>query len=810
MIMKSFKRYISIILFVSIIFTHTSCDRNIVINETEYIYETSNINNRRIELEESKLQVESQRVNVESKPSSSKTSGYYNNVSEYFINKDLSNIENWNQFSFTDDEKSLLAENGFLVKQTDSKYFYESYSDNNINQIPNFITIDAMFHMFNSYISYLKVKLINEHLSDILLRFTHEMLDESKIQYELFRGTKWEHAAKRNVAFFTVALSLQEDCIPEEYVENDIVVENYLMKEGKVSAAAVSIGKKDYSLFTPKGIYAENEKLSKYYRAMTWYKLMSYPQVFDDFFMSTILMTLAEDNAQSNYYDIVYSLTSFTNGFADDLSCFDTKKILNAIYEEVVTNKEDVIEPDDTIKQIIDNNNLYGNDSIDEKYGLLLSDDEILDKFKECVKNLDVKKQNYISYEYYKENNIFVDMEDEINTKMFRFMPRDFSIEDYILNMLTDRDVPNREVPDILDIFSVFGSTQAERIMNLDNTKLYAYYAEHIYKMRDNLFEINNLGELNLHNKISTASQINNIGYTGEKTSKYIDSGGVAAENVNYYLLKSLRPIIYDKPYTTPWFMSSNAWRQKELETFSGVYTELKSDFDIKVHFFAEGEKRLAYKANGVPAYVQPEPHIYKRLSNIVYIIKNGLEKYNMIDEKEEDNLNKLRYLCEFFQDCSDCEIEGVVLSKSNFDEINHFGEDLKYFEDQFINYILNMNGENSLIKGDTEIFPTYVDNLLKYKNFEHIMQIALGTVSNIYAVVPINGLLRIVTGPAYSFYQFKNINDKKINSKIWSDAIVNYNGKGDMRCENIATSSSLDDTTADIAKPSWTRTYTR
>lgn len=809
--MKSFKRYISIILFVSIIFTHTSCDRNIVINETEYIYETSRISDEKVAVGESRPQLEMQNATKENKQgSSSKTSGYYNSVSDYFINKDLSNIENSNQFNFDDDDKKMLAENGFLIKQTSNKNFYESYIDNNINQIPNFITVDAMLHMFNSYISYLKMKLINEHLSDILLKLTHEMLDESKIQYEIFKGSKWENAAKRNVAYFTVALSLQEDCIPEEYVENMLTVEEYLMKEGKISAAAVSTGKKDYSLFTPKGIYAENEKLSKYYRAMTWYKLMSYPQVFDDFFMSTILMTLAEDNIASNYYDIIYSIVSFTNGFADDISCFDTKKILNDVYEEVVANKEDVIEPDDTIKQIIDNNNLDSTDSIDEKYDLLLSDDEILDKFKECVKNLDIKKQNYISYEYYKENNIFVDTEDEINNKMFRFMPKDFSIEDYILNMLTDEDVPNREVPDILDIFSVFGSTQAERIMNLDNTKLYAYYAEHIYKMRDNLFEINNLGELNLHNKISTASQINNIGYTGEKTSKYIDSGGVAAENVNYYLLKSLRPIIYDKPYTTPWFMSSNAWRQKELETFSGVYTELKSDFDIKVHFFAEGEKRLAYKANGVPAYVQPEPHIYKRLSNIVYIIKNGLEKYNMIDEKEEDNLNKLRYLCEFFQDCSDCEIEGVVLSKSNFDEINHFGEDLKYFEDQFINYILNMNGENSLIKGDTEIFPTYVDNLLKYKNFEHIMQIALGTVSNIYAVVPINGLLRIVTGPAYSFYQFKNINDKKINSKIWSDAIVNYNGKGDMRCENIATSSSLDDTTADIAKPSWTRTYTR
>ena len=81
-------------------------------------------------------------------------------VPTYTVEPDLSNLVNLNQFYFTDEDKSLLAENLFVVKPSYSNEFFEIYEENRYSQVPNFVTVDSMMHTYHLYFSLLSYRVV--------------------------------------------------------------------------------------------------------------------------------------------------------------------------------------------------------------------------------------------------------------------------------------------------------------------------------------------------------------------------------------------------------------------------------------------------------------------------------------------------------------------------------------------------------------------------------------------------------------------------------------------------------------------------
>ena len=748
-------------------------------------------------------------------------------INDYFVLDDLSNVANISQFEFNDYEKYKLSHNNFIVELSKESSPVKRYFKNNKLQLPNYITVDAVSYIYNLYISYLRAKLEEEYLSPMLLKLTHEMLDESKIIYEALKDSSLAEAAKRNVLFFTMALSLQEDCIPEEYIEIQFEFENALIKEGSTSApSTLTLIPRDYSSLKPTGHYTWSETLSKYYRAITWYRLMSLPQDRDDFIASAFLLSLAEDNIVSNYYDIIVSFSSFLCGVNDDLTCFDYKKIIKELYESVEAEKEnedsaddETIPRDSVIKEILENNNISNQkrredvqiaDESIEKYKVLIENEKLLDEFKEKIRNVDTKKHRFISYDYFDIDTVFGSSEVEKGLKTFRFIPKAFSIDDYIFNMLIEEAVYKRKIPNVLDIASVLGSADAENILRFDNEGLFFGYFDNMFTLRRELYETNSSGDLNVHKKIATSSvSSEKIGTTNERYDKFIDSGGIAAENLLYYLFSALRALLYKKPDVSPKFMNSSTWENKDLECFCGAYAQFKNDFAIGIK---EKEDVADTKLNtwlvDDMGYVETEPASFERFYNLSYIIKNGLEKFNLLDEKEDENLNKLMKLSNTFLECVKKEQQSTALKADEIEAIRNFGETISYFEENLKDYIISI-GDKKISRDKYEIsLVTNIGTLPFSSSTLNVRQVALGPMSDIYVAVVINGELKIAVGSAYSLYQFETDKNQKLSNIDWKNLLDTFENHENLVYE-IPTQANSIVNKIEIKKPHWSKEYT-
>ena len=147
-------------------------------------------------------------------------------VEPYTVEPDLSNIDNSWQFWYDDDVREKLVKNGFVVRAGGSAEFFEEYEQNRYLQQASFVTVDSLMHTYHLYFGHLLKNVERDYLSDRLGQLSRLMLTDSKETYDRLKGSEWESAAKRNVAFFTVGAKLLDDSTEiEDYVKDSVQYE---------------------------------------------------------------------------------------------------------------------------------------------------------------------------------------------------------------------------------------------------------------------------------------------------------------------------------------------------------------------------------------------------------------------------------------------------------------------------------------------------------------------------------------------------------------------------------------------------------
>lgn len=377
-------------------------------------------------------------------------------VPDYRIKADLSDVFNKQDIEYLPDSaKEKLADNHFVVMEGGGLEFYDIYESNRYGQTPSFVTVDSMMHTYHLYFAHLLKNLEKDELYDELRDLSEEMYEESLRQYKELEGSEWERAALRNVAFFTIGSRLLGDkveVLPQ--IKGVVPDELDLIEKGDVTESPLFGSFEDYSQYKPRGYYADDPVLEKYFQGMMWYGRRAFEQSSEDHMRSALLMTLAMSDERLSKWEGIYTVTSFFAGASDDNTYYEFKPAIDKAYGRI----DDVSE-------------LVGNDKGFEKYYAL-------------TKDMAPPRINSIPVWQTDEENVITS---------FRFMGQRFSIDATVFQQLMyrsveeNRDGDKRMLPDALDIPAALGSETAYEILDEQGVTEYKNYPEKMQELREGI-----------------------------------------------------------------------------------------------------------------------------------------------------------------------------------------------------------------------------------------------------------------------------------------------------------------------------------
>ncbi|MCK4734410.1 MAG: DUF3160 domain-containing protein, partial [Methanophagales archaeon] len=122
----------------------------------------------------------------------------------------VTNIENITvKLQLTRQEEEQLRTNGFVIidygQEDDIVSPYEKMKDRGI---PIFVTTDTLLHLYHIQFNEILKGIEEREFFDALVDMSNAMLEQSVQDYDCFTDAELKEAARRNVAYFAVALTL--------------------------------------------------------------------------------------------------------------------------------------------------------------------------------------------------------------------------------------------------------------------------------------------------------------------------------------------------------------------------------------------------------------------------------------------------------------------------------------------------------------------------------------------------------------------------------------------------------------------------
>jgi len=642
---------------------------------------------------------------------------YTPSVAPYSTDASLSNLYNtrflnaYYSFDFDSEKRQMLAQQNFVVTKGNCEEFFGVYEGNRYGLIPSFVTVDSMMHTYHLYYAMLQKTTELDYLYNKLDMMSKSLLEESKNQYNALRGTEWEEAAARNVAFFNIGAALTDESVG---VESDVagVVNQEL--DNIRSAAGITdsplLGtQEDYSQYVVRGYYDTDPKLQKYFKAMMWYGRVNYQQDVDSLNRSALLMTLALNKAGTEQWDAIYSVTSFFAGNSDDSGYYEYYPVIKAAYGDGVTVDQ-----------------LVGNDKAYEEYTRMTA-------------ALDPPQINSV---------VFGDDDGATDkakvAKGFRFMGQRFTFDAAVFHQLVYSNVKKTEndemrlLPDALDVPAALGSEMAYNLMAQQGETNYPNYDEQLNKAKSIIENQPNI-------------------WNGSLYARW---------------LYTLSPLLVVKGDGYPSFMTNDAWTKKSLEAYLGSWTELKHDSILYAkQEMAEmgGGDDEEWEVPDDKGYVEPEPELYCRLANLSRATATGLKKFDILSPANEQELLNFAQLAENFMNISVKELQNENLTEAEYDLIRNYGGDLEHMWD------IAMQAETGEEYNSTEEHPASLVADVATDPNGSCLEVANGNADIIWVIVPVDGQIRFARGVVYNFYQFSYPLSDRLTDVKWRDMLVGH-----------------------------------
>lgn len=646
-------------------------------------------------------------------------------VPMYSVDEDLGNVSNADGFGFSDEAKRLLVENAFVVEPGYAREFYQVYESNRYESIPNFVTTDSMLHNYHLVFDHILKTLEEERFAGALKALNASMLRAAVSQYEALKGTEWENAAKRNAAFFTVGSKLLDPSVTiPDFVTGEVERELDLIAahEGIAESPIMNIGSLRGDVYTsPQGLLgldAYKEDYSQYVPRGHYTKTDQLKAYFKSMmWYGRMTFRLKSDDEIRSAILITLALDEGENSVG-----------WNSLYEPInfFVGKSDDI----TYYQF--------EDLLDHAYGksptvqTVSRDGDAFDTFVSLTEDLEPPQINSIPIF---TAEIQPDREREI--KGFRYMGQRFTIDASIFQRLIDREVPKRMLPKGLDIPAAFGSEEALNILTKMGETSYENYAENLSKVRTYLS----------NESLETWTQ-----------------------NLYWGWMHALRPLTQEKSDGYPSFMQNLAWVRKELNTFLGSWTELKHDTILYA-------KQAYAELGGMPmeegddnGYVEPNPHVYGRLASLLRMTKDGLASRELLSDDMEENLSRMEQLALSLKTISEKELNDEAITDDDYELIRSYGGQLEHFWLEVHRKEIN-EAQSSPMTFLQDNPAALVADVATDPN-GWVLEEAIGHISDIFVVIPVEGGLRIAKGGVFSYYEFTQPLKDRLTDEKWREML--------------------------------------
>jgi len=668
---------------------------------------------------------------------------------QYSLPLDLSMIVNYDainaEFTFTNQQKELLKNNGFFVRdfgaENDSTGVY-IYLKN--HDIPIFVTSDTLLHLYHIQFDQTLKGIEEREFFETILDLSKALFDKSMQDYDTFTEPDLKETARRNVGFFGVALSLLQTptyqynnseniktisfSIPS-YVNANVSEElSFIEAHEGFQDSSIFHYKEDYSQYKPRGHYTQSEKLKRYFKAMMWYGRIAFLLRGSDIIsekdariatiqaclISTALSSLKiNDEPLEKLWQRVYVVTTFFVGTADDLIPFEYLTSIKTVFgtqfnTTEFTNETKMLDFLGTLVQLRSPQIYGGTGNVgiqppftrDQLY-------EVLEK----TKGMRLMGQRFIPDSYMFQNLVFP------TTGQYTGDGTPFTY-----------GMGQRIMPRGLDIMTLLGSTRARELLNAEGDTQYEFYDRQI-----------------------------------ENLSAHFSSLNVTEWNRNLYWswLYTLKPLLnkFDTKY--PSFMQSNAWADKELQTTLASWMELRHDTILYAkQSYTPRITSIPPDEKPVVGYVEPVPEFYARILALTKMTRTGLTDLNVLNQTETKRLYNFEVVLERLLNISKDELEGKELTDDDYTFIRNFGEQLDSI----------VTGVNNQGKETTIIADVHTDT-----NTQQVLEEGVGYVDLIVVAYKCpDGRIILGAGPVFSYYEFKQPMSNRLTDEQWKQQLEN------------------------------------
>jgi hypothetical protein len=622
------------------------------------------------------------------------------------IAPDLSNVELTTILA--PEQQARLAERGFVISPGATREFYELYERARYDNVPVFVTTDSLLHVYHLLFDKTLRKAEVNAFIPMLSALDLALLRTSAAQYEALQGTPWAEAARRNAAYFAVAVKLlnPEWELPDglrDLAEPDLAAIAAHAGLGPSAIFPAYPRGEDWSQYVPRGHYTKSPELERYFRAMLWHGRMTFRVADPTETQQAALLTLAyqqtavDGQPAAAVWAGIYEPTVFFVGRSDDLTPAEYATALDHAYGSV-------------------------NDPRD------LLDDAAFQNFRAAAGELRAPQIMGM---------LVMPGEDLATTQGLRLMGQRLVPDAFIFQQLTSPAVPERGLPSSLDVFAALGSERA-------------------------LTHLRERGDTTLENYQANMDKLRAL-FAGYDEATW-------TQNLYWSWIHSLRPLLEPVGAGYPQFMQTPAWQDKQLTTALGSWTELKRDTILyaKQVYAERGFDAIEPpEPNRPKGYVEPAPLLYARIAALARMTIDGLTARGLLAEEDRAALTAMEQIAARLQTIAEKQLRNEAPTAEEYEFIRFYGaeiEALTFAADDDGIY----QGRGGSPAGGEPLQAAVVADIASNPSAGVVLENGVGRVFDIYVVAPIEGRLVLTKGGVFSHYEFPQPLDARLTDEAW------------------------------------------
>lgn len=626
----------------------------------------------------------------------------------------------------TAEQKDFLARNGFVVIHSQEEQFGDLRKETaRETGQPYYLSTDAAFHALHLLFDDMLKAIEREHFGPQMIAITQATLEKVHAFALAVQGTAIETDAQQALAYLSVALKLFDPAAEIDPSVADVVsqqVDQITAADGRAFSAIFPDFEDDYGAYKPVGHYAGDPELENYFRGMTWYGRMHF-----------LLQHPDDPNFVPSRLPLIVTL-ALRSAQVEDQPASDVWADFHRTLTFVVGPSDDAgpLEYTELMDQVYSSN-----PRIED-----LADEALWQEFLASSDQLPAPQIN----------SLFIVSTKDLNpTKGWRFMGQRFTLDGMIFqHVIFDKVEPKedgtrRELPSGLDVMAAFGSQTAFNELDAQGITSFPNYPDQLGMMQQ---------------AVQEQPEEQWLG-------RFYDSW-----------LYSFLPVLQSKETAYPTYMQTSAWGYKDLNTALGSWAELKHDTALYTKMPEMAGGGGPPTSDPALSYVEANPEAFYRMAYMARTLSCGLQGL------------VLHWPCELGGGYMSTDMEGYIAGMGSLGKrLEKLGdiavkeladEPITDEENNLITECLGMieclNKDTPYSMANSEMPKVPVIAAVSGAD-NNVLEVGVGNVDRIYAVVPLEGKWEIAQGGVFSYYEFEQPRNQRLTDDEWREKLA----KGDV-----------------------------